>query len=58
MVRYMCRQSLGCGCDVGTLNHGSWIYHRDSCTGIGNAILWSVIDAWNAEVVDTFMENH
>ncbi|KAK0213814.1 hypothetical protein IW262DRAFT_1301261 [Armillaria fumosa] len=28
----------------------SWIYHRNSCEGIDNAILRSVVDVWEAEV--------
>ncbi|SJL08894.1 uncharacterized protein ARMOST_12267 [Armillaria ostoyae] len=48
----------GVGATLAPLNPGSWICHQDPCVGIDNAILRSVADAWNAEVVDTFIENH
>ncbi|KAK0190072.1 hypothetical protein F5146DRAFT_650381 [Armillaria mellea] len=41
---------LGCGCDVGTRTPWSWIYHRNSCAGIDNAILRSVVEVWEAGV--------
>ncbi|SJL08879.1 uncharacterized protein ARMOST_12251 [Armillaria ostoyae] len=41
---------LGCGCDVGADSPWSWICHRNSCEGIDNAILRSVVDVWEAEV--------
>ncbi|KAK0477456.1 hypothetical protein IW261DRAFT_1487667 [Armillaria novae-zelandiae] len=41
---------LGCGCDVRTHTPWSWIYHRNTCQGIENAILRSVVDVWEAEV--------
>ncbi len=41
---------LGCGCDVGSDSPWSWIYHRNLCEGIDNAILRSVVDVWEAEV--------
>ncbi|KAK0492014.1 hypothetical protein EDD18DRAFT_533103 [Armillaria luteobubalina] len=41
---------LGCGCDVRIQSPWSWIYHRNSCEGIENAILRSIVDVWEAEV--------
>ncbi|SJL08869.1 uncharacterized protein ARMOST_12241 [Armillaria ostoyae] len=41
---------LGCGCDVGTRSPWSWLWHRNLCEGIDNAILRSVADIWEAEV--------
>ncbi|KAK0231816.1 hypothetical protein EDD85DRAFT_848864 [Armillaria nabsnona] len=44
---------LGCGCDVGTDSPWSWIYHRNLCEGIDNAILRSVVDVLEAEVAES-----
>ncbi|KAK0465826.1 hypothetical protein IW261DRAFT_1522106 [Armillaria novae-zelandiae] len=41
---------LGCRCDVRTHSPGSWMYHRNSCEGIDNTMLRSVVDVWEAEV--------
>ncbi|KAK0213754.1 hypothetical protein IW262DRAFT_329015 [Armillaria fumosa] len=44
---------LGCGCDVSLgsteYNPMNWMHHRAECVGIENAILSSVLDAWEVK---------
>ncbi len=44
---------LGCGCEVGTRSPWSWLWHRNSCEGIDNAILRSVVDVYEVEVAES-----
>ncbi|KAK0201186.1 hypothetical protein DFS33DRAFT_1113787 [Desarmillaria ectypa] len=52
---------LGCGCDVSLgsveYNPGNWMRHRDWCVGIENAILCSVVDAWEAKSAKSLAVN-
>ncbi|SJL08746.1 uncharacterized protein ARMOST_12116 [Armillaria ostoyae] len=52
---------LGCGCDVflGSIEYdpGNWMHHRDWCVGIENAILSSVLDAWEVKSVKSLAVN-
>ncbi|KAK0231919.1 hypothetical protein EDD85DRAFT_119975 [Armillaria nabsnona] len=50
---------LGCGCDVslGSVEYhaGNWMYHRNECVGIENAILNSVVDVLESRTANAFM---